>query len=96
MAEKIVILSEEAYEQLNSKLDAILEKTRTEKNGEPVWLTNLQVMKLMNISRSSLQTYRDKMVIPFYQIGRKILYKAADIDAYLESKYKIQSPSKTK
>jgi excisionase family DNA binding protein len=56
-----------------------------EKNHE--WLSNDDVCFLLRISKRTLQTYRDQGTLPFAQIGRKIYYKASDIEAYLESHY---------
>jgi MerR family transcriptional regulator, repressor of the yfmOP operon len=50
-------------------------------------LTNKDVCKILSISSRTLQTYRDKNILPFAQIGRKIYYKASDIDEYLEQHY---------
>jgi excisionase family DNA binding protein len=94
MAEKLILLSEDAFEQISAKLDAILAKAE-EKNQKTKWLTNEDVLSLLDVSKSTLQSYRDRMLIPFYQVGRKILYKLSDIEDYMEQ-YKIVSPSKTK
>ena len=37
------------------------------------------------ISKRTLQNYRDRGILPFAQIGRKIYYKATDLDEFLES-----------
>ena len=94
MAEKLVILSEDAFEQLSAKLDAILAMA-DEKNRKTEWLTNEDVLKLLDVSKSTLQSYRDRIIIPFYQVGRKILYKFSDIEDYME-KHKITSHLKIK
>ncbi len=93
MDNKIIVLSQEAYEKINNKLDAILSKD-TQTNSQ-LWLRTEDVLSLLDISKSTLQTYRDKLIVPFYQVGRKILYKQSDIDAYME-KHRIISPVKTK
>ncbi len=48
------------------------------------WLSGEQVCRMLMISKRTLQNYRDKNVIPFSQIGRKIYYKYSDIVEYLE------------
>jgi len=57
--------------------------------GIPIrkWLTGDEVVAILGISKRTLQSYRDKLVLPFAQIGRKIYYKSTDIDAYLEAHY---------
>ena len=51
------------------------------------WLTGDEVCHLLGISKRTLQNYRDKRIIPFTQIGRKIYYKASDVDDFLERYY---------
>jgi hypothetical protein len=54
------------------------------------WLTGDEVCRIFGISKRCLQNWRDKRIIPFYQISRKIYYKASDIDDFLE-RYHIKS-----
>ena len=42
---------------------------------------------MLMISKRTLQTYRDRGILPFSQISRKIYYKASDIDEYLDRHY---------
>jgi excisionase family DNA binding protein len=51
------------------------------------WLTSDDVCNLLIVSKRTLQTYRDNGILPFAQIGRKIYYKASDIDEYLDQHY---------
>jgi hypothetical protein len=52
-----------------------------------LWLTGDDVCKILRISKRTLQNYRDHYILPFSQIGRKIYYKASDIDEYLDRHY---------
>jgi excisionase family DNA binding protein len=51
------------------------------------WLSSEEVCHLLMISKRTLQSYRDREILPFAQIGRKIYYKASDIDDYLDRHY---------
>jgi excisionase family DNA binding protein len=51
------------------------------------WISSDEVCHLLMISKRTLQTYRDRGILSFAQVGRKIYYKASDIDAYLEAHY---------
>ena len=51
------------------------------------WLTGGEVIRILRISMRTLQSYRDRGILPFAQIGRKIYYKASDIDEYLDRNY---------
>lgn len=50
-------------------------------------LSNDDVCHLLMISKRTLQSYRDRGILPFAQIGRKIYYKDSDIDEYLDQHY---------
>ena len=50
------------------------------------WLHNGDVCKLLNISKRSLQHYRDTGVLPFAQIGHKCYYKREDVERLLNTK----------
>jgi excisionase family DNA binding protein len=51
------------------------------------WLSSEEVCHLLAISKRTLSTYRSRGILPYAQIGRKIYYKASDIDDYLDAHY---------
>jgi excisionase family DNA binding protein len=55
-------------------------------------LTSDEVCSILNISKRSLQNYRDKRIISFVQCGRKILYTEDGLKAFLEAHH-IKSPN---
>jgi excisionase family DNA binding protein len=61
-------------------------KLQQDKTNEK-WLSSEEVCYLLRISTRTLQNYRDNGVLPFAQIGRKIYYKASDIQEYLTKHY---------
>ncbi|MBK7763287.1 MAG: helix-turn-helix domain-containing protein [Bacteroidetes bacterium] len=85
MENKLIVLTEVAYKNLSDKLDSIIQTVGVN-NSTPKddWLSNDQVMELLKVSKSTLQTYRDKGVIPFSQIGRKIIYKKTEVALAIE------------
>ncbi|WP_311549428.1 helix-turn-helix domain-containing protein, partial [Prevotella nigrescens] len=44
------------------------------------------VCRLLNISKRTLQHYRDTDVLPFTQIGHKCYYRREDVESLLLSK----------
>jgi|AntRauTorckE6833_2_1112554.scaffolds.fasta_scaffold01937_5 excisionase family DNA binding protein len=48
------------------------------------WLTTEQVMKMLHVSRRTVQNYRNEGKIPYAQLNRKILYPRAGINAFLQ------------
>ena len=54
-----------------------------EKSKHTDWLHNGDVCRLLNISKRTLQHYRDTGVLPFTQIGHKCYYKREDVEQLL-------------
>ena len=52
------------------------------------FITDAQLSENLNISRRTLQDYRDKGIIPFYRLDGKILYDEADIERFLMERYR--------
>ena len=52
------------------------------------FLTDKQLSENLNISRRTLQDYRDKGRIPYYRLDGKILYDKGDIDLFLSESYR--------
>ena len=44
------------------------------------WLDNQEVCLLLNISKRTLQTYRDNGTMPYSQIGHKMYYRPEDVE----------------
>ena len=51
------------------------------------WIDNSDVMRMLNISRRTLQTLRSNGKIPFSRIGNKIYYRRQDIQNILARNY---------
>lgn len=73
-------------EEKLEKLESILmEKSQDEINSQ--WIESVKIPKLLGISLKTWQSYRDKRIIPFSQIGSKIFVKRADLEKFMESHY---------
>lgn len=55
--------------------------------GNEVYLTSEEVCSLFNLSKRSLQNYRDNRQLPYTSIGGKILYPQSAIYKLLENHY---------
>ena len=49
------------------------------------WIENNKLAKLLNVSIRTLQSYRDRGVIGYSMIGKKIYYKREEIISLLDS-----------
>jgi hypothetical protein len=72
--------------QLRNRIEEILKNYRPVMNGE-IYLSGEDVCKLLHISKRTLQQYRDDNILPYIQIGGKIIYKETDILTILEQNY---------
>lgn len=70
-------------EELRENIELILQNFRPVMNGE-IYLSGQDVCKLLHISKRTLQQYRDDKILPFVQIGGKIIFKQSDITNVLE------------
>lgn len=68
----------ERFEAFTKKVDSMYSTKQTD------WLDNQEVCLILNISKRTLQTYRDNGTIPYSQINRKIYYKADDVKQVME------------
>ena len=53
----------------------------------PKWLTSETVIKKLGISRRTLQTYRDKGILPYSVVIGKFFYNSKDIDDLMRDNY---------
>ncbi|WP_134091129.1 helix-turn-helix domain-containing protein [Olivibacter sp. XZL3] len=78
------------FDELRTRMELILENFRPVFNGE-IYLSGEDVCKLLHISKRTLQQYRDDSILPYIQIGGKIIYKESDILTLLEQNYIAKS-----
>lgn len=86
-----IILSSEQFDKLVEQVKTLNERVDKINKKDPLddrWLDIQDVCELLHISKRTLQSYRDRGILPFSQIGAKIYYKASDIQKHLEKHYK--------
>ena len=85
---EVVTIQSEAYLAIIGKIESINTRLNSkEKEPKEQWLDNLEVMKLLKISKRTAQHYRDNGVISFSQVGNKIYYRLSDVEALLNKHY---------
>lgn len=75
------------FDRLLALLEKLLEKRQPSAYGDEL-LTDKEVAYLLKVSRRTLQDYRNNGILPYTQIGGKILYRASDIEKTLMKGYK--------
>lgn len=82
---EIINIEADTFEAMMTKFEDFLrkiEKLSFEKQDKHLkkWLDNQEVCQILNISKRTLQTYRDTGLIPFSQPNNKMFYKPDDIE----------------
>ncbi len=86
-----MIISSDQFDKLVNQIELLNERVEKINKKDPLedrWLDIQDVCELLHVSKRTLQSYRDKGILPFSQIGAKIYYKASDIQKHLEKHYK--------
>ena len=89
----LTILTTQDIEPLVKKLDCMLSLLKARpSNGDEIGMvySNKQLANRLNISTKTLQNYRDKRLIEFSQVGRKIIYTKDQVQRFLE-RHRIKS-----
>ena len=94
--QKALLISEESFNVLIEKLEKLEQKVDTinkEANAKQ-WLTIEETCNYLNVSKRTLQSYRDNGILPFSQIGGKIYFEVNDLKVYFKAHYKPAFQSK--
>jgi hypothetical protein len=85
----ITAIEKEELEKLTNAIfeikDSLVKKEEEEFSSSII--ESKKIPKLLGISPKTWQTYRDKGVIPFIQLGAKIWVKRIDIETFLNNHY---------
>lgn len=65
------------------RLESILKDNTPTLNGHR-YMNDSELANYLKVSRRTLQEYRNNGILPYYQIGGKILYRESDIEELLE------------
>ncbi|WP_325360172.1 helix-turn-helix domain-containing protein [Albibacterium sp.] len=78
---EVIAIQKSILEGMKNELKAFLELTEdaaqkyTPIFAEEQWLDNQEVCLMMNITKRTLQTYKDKGLLPYSRLNRKNYYK---------------------
>jgi 3-methyladenine DNA glycosylase Tag len=85
---EVVTIQSEAFNLIVDKIDSVHKRLDAkEKTPKEVWLDNTELMEMLKISKRTAQSYRDQGIISFSQVGAKIYYRLADVEALLNKHY---------
>jgi len=75
------------FDRLLASLEKLLSKQQPSIFNDEL-LTDKEVAHLLKVSRRTLQDYRNNGILPYTQVGGKILYRTSDIERTLMKGYK--------
>ena len=88
---EVIAIQKSALDGMTNELKALLELTENATMKyisifkEEKWLDNQEVCLMMKITKRTLQTYKDKGLLPYSKLNRKNYYKISDVQALLEA-----------
>lgn len=85
---EIINVESRTWEMMMARLEAFAEKVENLCHcaGDKAlqkWLDNQEVCEILNISKRTLQTYRDNGTLAHTQIGHKMYYRPEDVEQLL-------------
>lgn len=89
---EFILIEKNAYEALNKEIEGLkkfiseLAAPYQPNSSKNRWMDNQEVCQLLNISKRSLQSYKQKGLLPCTYISRKNYFKYNDVIALLISK----------
>ena len=94
MSNEVITHKHELVRGQFSELDRIAkDAAMMADENQPLWggeryLTDRELSQRLKISRRTLQDYRNNGILPYRQLGGKILYRESDIERVLQSCYR--------
>lgn len=81
---EIINVEARTWEAMMSRFEAFTQRVETLCEGHDKslkkWLDNQEVCQILNISKRTLQTYRDNGTLAYTQINHKVFYKPEDVE----------------
>lgn len=79
------VVPHDFLEKIDSEIKELknLLRVKSENERKSELIESARIPKLLGISRKTWQTYRDRRLIPFSQIGSKIFVRRSDLDFFI-------------
>lgn len=87
---EIVTIEKKTFEEMKSRFNAFTEHLQElcshyRPPEQMNWLDNADVCEKLNVSKRTLQTYRDRGMLAYSQINHKIYYRLEDVEAFINA-----------
>lgn len=88
---KLICIEEQTFMQLVSQIERLarMAERLRQKLKQPVaeeWIGAERVCQRLDITKRTLQSYRERGILPFSTIEGKTLFRQKDIEAFLQSR----------
>lgn len=85
---EVINIEAGAFDAMMNRFEAFIQKVENlcgEHQDKSLnrWLDNQDVCRILNISKRTLQTYRDNGTLAYTQINHKIFYKPEDVESVI-------------
>lgn len=87
---EIINVEARTFEAMMARFEAFAQNVENlcRNNGDKgmqKWLDNQEVCQILNISKRTLQTYRDNGTLPYSQINHKMFYRTEDVERVINN-----------
>lgn len=85
----LMIISSEMWDDLQFQLNEIasLIRNRNSREVSSDWIESEVARKILGVSKRTWLSYRQKRILPFCQLGKKIFIKRGDLDHFMQINY---------
>ncbi len=86
---EVIAIPKSVLKELTKELDELLQLTTNASEvyiaifNEERWLDNQEVCLMLGITKRTLQSYKDKGLLPYSKLNRKNYYKFSDVERLL-------------
>ena len=85
MGKEFLLIEKADLENIRKEFQELKQLIENKQSKVSEWINSEEVPNYLGVSRKTWQNYRDKKLISFSQIGRKIWAKRSDLDNFIES-----------
>jgi len=98
---KVTIIETDTFESMLERFESFTRKvdklcSRKDQKSLQTWLDNQDVCQILNISKRTLQTYRDNGTLSYTQVNHKMYYNPEDVQQIISLVSKKETERKRK
>ena len=87
---EIVSIEKKTFEEMKERFEKFSEHVkglcaRYRPPERMDWMDSTDVCEKLGVSKRTVQTYRDRGLLPYSQINHKIYYRTEDVEAFLDA-----------